>query len=118
MEEKKKKKDWTKVDVKDIRKYLPKILLFFVLFLPLLYIMGLSLANMQNNTPNANSGITVENKIYKSNTSNITEIPKNLSKSDNTDISPITDLVKSTISWFPIIFGLFLLFKVFSWVRD
>ena len=113
MAEEKKRKDWTKVDVKTIKKHLPKILLFFVLFLPLLYIMGLFLANMQNNAPNANSGITVENKTYYTNIPNITE-----AKDASEKVTIPTDLVKSMFICFPIFIGIFFILKLFMCSRE
>lgn len=121
MAEKKKRRDWTKVDVKDVKEHLPKILLFLVIILPLIYIGYLSWINIQNaNIPNVNSGVTTETKIYNADIGNKTLIPNKTGTVSDTDSNSLTDLVKLMISWFPMILVFYLLVKVlgFLWDRD
>ena len=118
-EEKNKRKDWTKVDVKDIKEHLPKILLLILIILPIAYIGYLGwLGLLHTNTPDANSGVTTETKIYNANIGNKTLAPNKTGTVSDADFSNPTDLILTAIKWFPIIFGLYLAVKVFGFLRD
>jgi len=119
MAEKKKRRDWTKVDIKDIKEHLPKILLLILIILPIAYIGYLGwLGLLHTNTPDANSGVTTETKIYNANIGNKTLAPNKTGTVSDADFSNPTDLILTAIKWFPIIFGLYLAVKVFGFLRD
>lgn len=117
-EEKEKRKDWTKVDVKTIRKYLPKILLLFVIILLPIYIGYLLWANSPTTNQNVNSGVTTETKTYGVHNENKTlEVNKTGTISD-TDFSNPIDLFKLFISWLLLLFVMFIAIKFISWTSD
>jgi hypothetical protein len=118
-----KKKDWTKVDVKDIKKHLPKILLFSLIILPLVFMVVfigyLAWSDMQNaHTPDANSGITTDTKTYGVHTENKTSEANQTGTVSDTDFSNTTDLFRFAISWFPLIFGLYIAVKFINFLGD
>lgn len=119
MADEKKRRDWTKVDVKDIKEHLPKILLVFVIILPLIYIGYIGwLGLLHTNTPDVNSGVTTDTKTYNANIGNKTLAPNKTGTVSDTDSSNTTDLFKLFINWFPLLFGLYLAVKVFGFLRD
>jgi hypothetical protein len=115
-----KKKDWTKVDVKDIKKHLPKILLFSIILLPLVfvvYFVGYLWSDMQN-AHTSNSGVTTDTKTYGVHTENKTSEANKTGTVSDTDFSNTTDLLKLFLSWFPLLFILYLSVKVFGFLTD
>lgn len=117
-EEKEKRKDWTKVDVKTIRKYLPKILLLFVIILLPIYIGYLLWANSPTTNQNVNSGVTTETKTYGVHIENKTSEANKTGTVSYIDFNNTTDLFKLFINWFPLIFGLYFLVRVFGFLMD
>jgi hypothetical protein len=113
--EKTQRKDWTKIEIETIKRYLPKILLFFVIILPLIYIGYVAWINM--NIPNANSGVTVDATTYGVHNKTINQTINGTVSDSDIDTSSVTDFLKYIISWFPVMFGLFLILQVFSWIN-
>jgi hypothetical protein len=118
MAEKKVGKDWTKIEIETVKQYLPKILLFFVIILPLIYIGYVAWINM--NIPDVNSGVTVDTKTYVSPIENktnnqpstVSDAPSTVSDAFESYDSLLYQVISLLISLLPFMFIVVIAWKI------
>jgi len=114
MTENEKRKDWTKIEVETIKRYMPKIILGFIIIIPLIYIVCWGWINLANINQDANSGITIEHRSYEKNITNITE-EKNIGIETQEEINANTS--KLLINSLPFLLFVFISFKIFKKIK-